>query len=98
VPAGVDVEARHRQETFRAVNERIRELAESFEAAPADEAEFICECAVLGCAELIRVPLGLYREVSAAPGRYLLRAGHETAGHRVAERPAADVVVVEWPR
>jgi hypothetical protein len=59
---------------FREVNEGIAAAAERFDA---DEAEFVCECSDVGCADRLDVPLDEYERVRAEPTQFLLAPGHE---------------------
>jgi len=66
----------HNRELFRAVNDRIADLALSFSIENELHA-FMCECSRLGCTEPIQVPLTVYSQVRETPSAYLVRAGHE---------------------
>lgn len=61
---------------FREVNEGIATAAERFDA---DEAEFVCECSDVGCADRIPAPIAEYERVRADPTHFLLAPGHEAA-------------------
>lgn len=75
----------HNRELFRAVNDRIADLASRFSIENELHA-FICECSQLGCTAPIQVPLAVYGQVRETPTAYLVRAGHED--------PTAEVTVV----
>ncbi len=77
---------------FREVNEGIaRGRWPGEEDAPAG---FRCECARLGCAELIELTLREYERVRAHPRRFILLAGHDVpeAERTVETRPGYVVV------
>jgi hypothetical protein len=69
---------------YRHVNEGIASAAERFEAP---EAEFVCECSDLHCADRFVAPLDEYEQVRGEPTTFLLAPGHEEAGlERVVRR------------
>jgi hypothetical protein len=59
---------------FRAINERIRELAQKLED---DHASFVCECADETCVQRIPLTLAQYDEVRVLPARFFVTPGHE---------------------
>jgi hypothetical protein len=66
----------HNRELFRAVNQRIVEIADQFSVG--EQAQlFICECANSGCTEQIQATLAIYQQVLETPNAYLVLAGHE---------------------
>jgi hypothetical protein len=66
----------HNREVFRAVNERIVEIADQFSVG-AEAQAFICECSNSGCTEQIEATLAVYQQVRETPNAYLVLAGHE---------------------
>jgi hypothetical protein len=62
---------------FRAINERIRELAARFEHLGEDELDFICECADETCVERVSLKTSQYDDVRAIPARFVVVPGHE---------------------
>lgn len=62
---------------FRAVNERIEDLNETF-AIVADTFEVVCECADAGCAVQIRIASDVYERVRSGSTLFILAPGHET--------------------
>jgi hypothetical protein len=62
---------------FRAINERIRELAQRFGEAEDDDVAFVCECADETCVERITLKLAQYDEVRVLPARFFVVPGHE---------------------
>jgi hypothetical protein len=80
---------------FRQVNERLRELGESFSVV-AEHADFICECSDERCAQQIRLTLDEYGRVRADPRWFVIRRGHERPEiETIAWDVGADVVVVQ---
>lgn len=61
---------------FRQVNERLRELGESFSVV-AERADFVCECADERCADPIHLTLGEYERVRSDPRWFVVVRGHE---------------------
>jgi hypothetical protein len=69
------VRAAKNESVFRDVNERIRELQESF--GHPGVVQFVCECSRLGCIEPVEAPLEVYGAVvRASPRRFLVAPGH----------------------
>src|SRR5579885_491962 len=62
---------------FRAINERIRELAGRFEQAATESIAFVCECADETCVERIHLTTQQYDDVRAIPARFVVVPGHE---------------------
>lgn len=62
---------------FRAINERIRELAARFDHLDAEELPFICECADETCVERVSLTTAQYDDVRAIPARFVVAPGHE---------------------
>ena len=65
------LEAAKDQALFREVNERLRDLNESFETLTR-ESVFICECANRDCMKHITLTLGEYEEVRRVPNHFLV--------------------------
>ncbi|MBV8258433.1 MAG: hypothetical protein JO073_11515 [Actinobacteria bacterium] len=61
---------------FRAINERIRDLAVRFNAAD-EPIGFICECADETCVEKVPLTLEQYEEMRVLPARFAVVPGHE---------------------
>jgi hypothetical protein len=63
---------------FREVNERIRELEETFvEREPGNTlASFVCECATTGCTTRVEATLDEYELARRRPTRFLVAPGH----------------------
>jgi hypothetical protein len=85
-----------RNETlFRQVNERLKELGESFSVV-ADKADFICECSSERCTEQISLTLEDYERVRSDPTHFVVVRGHEVPGiERVVYALRDDLVVVD---
>ena len=80
------------QALFREVNERIEELAETFELK--DELSILCECGHGQCEERIALSEDEYEQLRRIPTHFAVRPGHEIpAVERVVERHDAFVVV-----
>ena len=62
---------------FRAINERIRELASRFNNLAEEELAFICECADETCVERVSLKTSQYDDVRAIPARFIVAPGHE---------------------
>jgi len=76
---------------YRHVNEGIASAARRFEAG---EAEFVCECSDVGCADRIVAPLDDYERVRGEPTTFLLVPGHEEPSvERVVRRAPAYAIV-----
>jgi hypothetical protein len=90
-----DLRQRQNRELFRAVNQRIAEIAVGLGVV--DETQgFICECSQLGCAEQIQIPLGVYGRVLGMPSAYLVLVGHEdTTSEEVVEAGERYSIVIE---
>ena len=66
---------------FRAVNERVKDVSRPFEevvenlaAAPVN---FVCECGLDGCLDMIPLTVTEYEAVRAHPARFAIVPGHE---------------------
>jgi hypothetical protein len=68
-------EVGRQQSLFRDVNERIKDLAASFEVA--DTIEIVCECGQEGCAEQFELPLVEYERLRLIPTHFAVLPGHE---------------------
>jgi hypothetical protein len=80
---------------FRAINERIRELAARFDQTAADPLAFVCECADETCVERVTLTIDQYDDVRAIPVRFVVVPGHEATPlvERVIYRSAEFVIV-----
>jgi hypothetical protein len=66
---------------LRAVNDRIRELGNAWQARH----DFICECADPCCLQTVTMPPGMYDELRTQPRHFALVPGHE--------RPPSEILV-----
>jgi hypothetical protein len=80
---------------FRAINDRIRELAARFEQEAEEPLAFVCECSDETCVERILLTISQYDEVRAILARFVVRPGHEATPlvERVVYRSEAFVIV-----
>jgi len=81
-----DIRAARNQAMFRAVNDKIHEVNESF-AVLTDTFSIACECANPHCVEIIEIAPSEYEAIRANPRRFAVLPGHEdkTLEHVVAE-------------
>jgi hypothetical protein len=63
---------------FRDVNERLRDLNESF-GEVTNRIELVCECAKPGCAERITLSVRQYEDLRAEPEHFVIAPGHAVA-------------------
>jgi hypothetical protein len=78
---------------LRSVNDRIRELAPTWDGTHA----FVCECADPHCLCTLTIPAGVFDELRAAPRRFLIAPGHERAGSETLVLCADDYFIVSRP-
>jgi hypothetical protein len=77
------------QALFRAVNERIEEIA-----GDNSKVEFVCECSDTECIETVELRLTDYEEIRANPIRFVIKPGHEIdAIERVISEDGGSAVV-----
>lgn len=62
---------------FRQVNERLKEIGESFSLV-SESVDFVCECGSASCAAPIRMTLEEYERVRSDPELFFVVPGHET--------------------
>jgi hypothetical protein len=67
--------AARNEAVFRRVNERLEELNEGFQLVT-DNAEFVCECAQIDCAERVRLTLATYESIRSVPTHFIVKPGH----------------------
>jgi hypothetical protein len=86
--------AARNEAVFRRVNERLEEVNAAFDSV-LETAEFVCECADIGCVERIELTLPQYEAVRQQSTHFIVRPGHELADEeRVVER-YEDYLIVE---
>lgn len=80
---------------FRAINDRIRDLANRFGTLSEEELAFVCECADETCVERVSLTPAQYDDVRAIPARFVVVPGHEATPlvERVVFRSAHFVIV-----
>jgi hypothetical protein len=64
---------------FREVNERIRDVNETFSLSSGSY-ELVCECDACSCMTRVDVPRDVYETVRMSADRFLVIAGHEHGG------------------
>ena len=62
---------------FRAINERIRELAGRFEQTATESLALVCECSDETCVERLHLTVQQYDDLRAIPARFVVVPGHE---------------------
>jgi hypothetical protein len=62
---------------FRAINDRIRDLANRFGTISDEALEFVCECADETCVERVSLTPSQYDDLRAIPARFVVVPGHE---------------------
>jgi hypothetical protein len=89
-----DERAARNEAMFRRVNERLEEVNQGFQVVT-DNAQFVCECASLECAEQIELTLPQYEAVRRVATHFMIKPGHWLPDEeRVVERHG-DYLVVE---
>ena|SRR5947209_6571146 len=80
------------EDMFREVNEGIARGQWPGDSAPV---AFRCECARLGCTDLLKIPLTEYERVRQHPRRFIVRLGHEVPAVEAVVERGEDYLVVE---
>jgi hypothetical protein len=79
---------------FRDVNDRIREISDTFERK--DETyDFVCECSDPACTQRVVLTLAEYERVRSDPTRFVVAKGHALPEVESVVARARDHVVVE---
>ena len=86
-----DERAAKNEAAFRDANERIERRR--VELGVEERTPYICECSREDCTAIVRLFSEEYREVRAAPERFLQLAGHADASERVVAERDGYVVV-----
>lgn len=90
--------AAQNEAVFRRVNERLEEINEAFQAVT-DNAEFVCECATIKCAERVQMTLSKYEALRRDPTHFIVKPDHVLPEEeRVVERHEQYVVVEKYGR
>jgi hypothetical protein len=79
---------------FRRVNERLEEVNEDFQLVT-DNAEFVCECASIDCAERIQMTLAKYEALREVPTQFVVKPGHVLPDEETVVERHAEYIVVE---
>ena len=79
---------------FREVNERLRELGESFSLV-SEVGTFVCECADASCTERIQLTLADYERVRSDPKWFVIVPGHEERDYERVVEQSEDYAIVE---
>jgi|SRR5581483_9552842 len=77
MPPSLEARLARNEVMFRAINERIRELAARFDHIGEEELAFVCECADETCVERVSLTRAQYDDVRAIPARFVVVPGHE---------------------
>jgi hypothetical protein len=81
------------QAAYRKVNEAIRGGRDDVDSRPRP---FVCECAVLGCNELVEMTIADYEEIRGSSDRFVIFPGHDVPdAERVVAATDDGAVVVE---
>lgn len=65
---------------FREANEQLARAAQSHGFGADELTPYLCECADLGCTEIVQLTARQYEEVRASPIRFVNARGHERNG------------------
>ena len=79
---------------FRDVNERIREISDSFGQQDATY-DFLCECSDPTCTERVVLTRAEYEDVRSKPTRFVVAKGHALPEIEAVVQHADDHVIVE---
>jgi hypothetical protein len=79
---------------FRDVNERIREISDSFSQEEATY-DFLCECSDPGCADRVVLTRAEYEHVRSDSTRFVVAKGHALPEVESVIEQAKDHVIVE---
>ena len=81
------------QAAYRSVNEGIRAGRDETDAGPRP---YLCECAIIGCTELVELTLAEYEGVRHISRRFVIAPGHEVPdAESVVDETGDDSIVVE---
>ena len=99
-----EIRAARNQAMFRAVNDKIRELTDTF-AVATETFTIACECADPHCVDTIEVKPAEYEAIRANPRRFAVLPGHldtdieeliaRSEGYHVAEKRGKAAAVAE---
>jgi len=89
------VRAARNQALFRALNQKLESINEILVDPTADSFRIACECADVGCVEMLDIKPSEYQSVRADPRRFIVLSGHIYPDVEVVVLEADDYVVVE---
>jgi hypothetical protein len=96
--AGVDPELQQRIAANEALRREVNEAIERGRDWPGEQdfpVAFRCECAHVGCNQLVEITVREYELVRSNPRRFIVAPGHERADAEKVVGSAAGVLVVE---
>ena len=70
------VRAARNEALFREVNERLENLAHTFEQVAGPGTSFACECADLDCLKQVAMSVDEYERVRSHPNQFVVLPGH----------------------
>jgi len=93
--ASIEARLARNEVMFRAINDRIRELAGRFDHVAGEDLAFVCECADETCVERVSLSTVQYDDLRAIPARFVVVPGHEATPlvERVLYRGPSFVIV-----
>jgi hypothetical protein len=84
------VRAAHNEAVFRAVNERIEELAGDYPVT-----QFVCECSRVDCTDAVALPIPTYERIRSHPSHFFVRPTHVSPDVEQVIEPHDEYVIVE---
>ena len=82
------------QSLFRAANERLESVNESFRIV-LERMDFACECVDMTCTQAVPLSISEYEAIRAHPNRFFVARGHEVAEIEETVGEGPHYVVVE---
>lgn len=79
---------------FREINERLADDVDRM-VGPEETVEFVCECALLSCRDVVELTLERYRAMRASPIRFAVVPGHELLEIERVLEDLGEVYVIE---
>lgn len=68
--------AAENQSLYRSINEKVKELNQTFAEIGVEDSEWICECADTDCTRRLTATLREYETVRANPRTFIVSPGH----------------------
>jgi|1185.fasta_scaffold383280_1 hypothetical protein len=87
--------AARNQSLFRALNQKLESINEVSVQPRTETFRIACECADVGCVEMLDIDPLEYQSVRTDPRRFIVLAGHIYPEVEIVVLDAADYVVVE---